>query len=238
MQSDPPHPPDMPSAAPVATDPLGLAAIGVSELAARGPGDAPAVTGLAVAAMAALRPGAVLWVQEGLAAREAGRLSARGLQAMGADPGRLVLVRAERRLDALWTVEEGIRSGALAAVFAEIAEASFTQTRRLALATERHGVPAVLMLPHERTGASAARARWRVAARPSAPDPDDAEAPGRARWQAVLERARAEPAARGRTLELEFDDATLSLGLVSGLAARPAEPCPATGRRPGLRRAG
>ena len=226
-------------------DPLALVARmareGVHELAAQAHGDAPACTGLALAALAPARAGAVLWVFQGPARRAHGMLSARGARAMGFDPGRLIAVRAERLLDALWTVEEGLGSGAVAAVVAEVEDASFTATRRLSLAAARGGVPAFLALPHRREGATAAATRWRVASRPAAPDPWDAAAPGAMRWQARLERARIAPALAGRTVVLEFDAAAGRLAAVPERAAQSsaaARPAPATSPAAGWRRAG
>ncbi len=214
----------------------GMVARGVHELAGAAFSDYAAASGLAAAVLAAhahlksrpdAAPGPILWVTEARAAREHGALSARGAQAMGLDPGRLLTVAAPRAIDALWCVEEALRSGAVAGVVAEIADPAlpdFTQTRRLALAAEARGVPAILVLPHIREGATAATARWRVAAAPSAPDPHDPEAPGLPRWHLALERSRTAPGAVGRRHLMEFDDATLSLRLVDRLAARPAPP--------------
>lgn len=216
---------------------------GLHELAETVHGDAPACTGLALAALASAAPGAVLWVYQGAARRAHGLLSARGARAMGFDPGRLLAVRAEKPLDALWTVEEGLRSGAVAAVVGEVADASFTATRRLALAAEKTGVPALLSLPHGRKGATAATTRWRVSPQPSGENAWDPAAPGPMRWRVRLERARSAPEAVGKEFDLEFDDATLSLRVVPRLADRPSAPAapgradgqprPAAGRRAG-----
>jgi protein ImuA len=206
-----------------------MAREGVHELAGAGFGDHAAAAGLAVAALAAHgRPGPVLWIAEAALLREHGRTLARGLAAAGLDPGRVLSVRAPRALDALRALEEGLRSGAVAAVVAELTEAGFTATRRLSLATEASGVPALLLLPHTRGGATAAQARWRVAAAPSAGDPHDPRAPGAARWRVTLERSRLAPRSAGRRFDLEVEDETLSLRVADGLAARPAE---ADGRR-------
>ena len=200
---------------------------GLHELAEAAHGDAPACTGLALAALAGAGAGAVLWVFQGPARRAHGLLSARGAQAFGFDPGCLLAVRAEKTLDALWTVEEGVKSGAVAAVVAEVTDASFTATRRLALATARTGVAALLCLPHGREGATAAATRWRVAPLPSAPDPWDAAAPGAMRWRAVLERARSAPGAAGRAFDLEFDAARGALCPVAeGRGAEAGTPAP------------
>lgn len=219
-----------------------MAAGGLHEMAETRYGDMSALSALTVAVLAAhARPGPVLWVAEAALLREHGRLSARGAQAMGLDPGRLLCVRAPRPRDALWCVEEGVRSGAVSAVVAALSEADFTATRRLQLAAEAQGVPAILLMPHRRAGASAAEARWRVAAAPSAPNPYAPRAPGSVRWEAALERSRLAPWAAGRRFDLEFDDETLSLRVVDRLATRSAGPQPRTlgdrGRH-ALRRAG
>lgn len=211
---------------------------GVHELTEARFGDMPALTALAALVLGThARPGPVLWVTEAALVREHGRPLARGLLGFGLDPGRLLTVAAPRPRDALWCVEEGLRSGAVAAVVAALTEASFTATRRLALASEAQGVPAILLMPHRREGATAAEARWRVASAPSAPNPYDPKAPGAVRWQARLERSRRAPWATGRQFELEVDDATRSLGVVDRLAARPARP-DAWGAGEPLRRTG
>ncbi len=214
------------SPGPAAEEPLALVARmvehGVHEIAEARFGDFAAATGLAAAALRLRPAGALLWVSEARLRREHGRMSARGLQAMGGDPGRVLAAEAAKTRDALWCVEEGLRSGAVAAVVAELSEADFTATRRFALASRESGVPAILLLPHTREGATAAESRWRVRALPSAPNPYDAEAPGAVRWQAVLERSRAAPGAVGRRLDLEVEDETHRLCVVAGLADRPA----------------
>lgn len=198
---------------------------GVHEIVEAEYGAAPACAGLALAALASARPGALLWVAQGGVLREHGGVSARGARHAGLDPARLLCVRTERVADTLWCVEEGLVSGAVSAVVAELSEASFTATRRLVLAAERTGRPALLLMPHHRGGASAAATRWRVAAVPSAADRWDPRAPGRPRWRVMLERARPAPAAAGRCHDLEFDHETLSVAVVSGLADRPPEAC-------------
>ncbi|MEM9148356.1 MAG: hypothetical protein AAGC57_19505 [Pseudomonadota bacterium] len=208
------------------TDPSALLATmgerGVHELAEARFGDMTALGGLAAAVLAAhARPGPILWITEASLRREHGRLSARGAQSMGLDPGRLLTVAAPRPRDALWCIEEGLRSGAVAAVVAALSEADFTATRRLTLASEAQAVPAILLMPHRREGATAAEARWRLEATPSAPNRYDPKAPGKLRWRAVLERSRRAPWAAGRRYDLEFDDATLSLHMAHRLAPRP-----------------
>ena len=207
--------------------PYGLGQAGVHELAEGGFGDFPALTGFALAAVRdAGRPGACLWIRQAALAREHGRLSGRGLAAFGADPGRVILVEAKGRMEVLRAAEEACRTTGLAGVIAELDDMDFTASRRLGLACEASRTPLVLMFPHTRSGATAAQGRWRVSARPSAPDQHDARAPGRPAWRAVLEKSRLRPGMAGQVFDVEFDDETPCLRLVSGLAARPSAPQP------------
>ncbi|MEL6258847.1 MAG: hypothetical protein AAFQ67_07310 [Pseudomonadota bacterium] len=190
------------------------------EVAEAAYGDAPVCAGFALSVLQG-RPGAVVWVVQDRSWRTHGAPCGAGLLAQGFDPGRLILVEARKTIDALWAAEEAVRSGAAGAVVAEVEDADFTQTRRLSLVAEATGTPLILLLPYGREGATAAQARWRVSARPSAPNRFDPRAPGASRWRAVLERSRAAPAQVGRIFDLEYDDETLSLRLVSELAAGP-----------------
>lgn len=138
----------------------------------------------------------VLWVQDRLTRRESGMIAATGLP-----PGlRLVLVEVNRPVDVLWAMEQGLCCTALSAVVGEIhGEApalDFTASKRLALRAEAHRVPGWLIRRGAQPALSAARCRWRVTTRPSPPHPYDAQAPGRATWNAELFRNR-----HGRTGE-------------------------------------
>ncbi|MDJ0921411.1 MAG: hypothetical protein QNI84_09800 [Henriciella sp.] len=201
--------------------PLGLGEAGVHEVCETSYGDMPALTGFALAART-YRPGTVFWITQHHQRLDHGALLQGGMPALSAAPPKLVSAVTSKGLDALWTVEEAIRSNAVAAVIAEIEDMDFTASRRLALASARHGVPLILLMPYTREGATAASARWRVRAHPSAPNPYDARAPGWPRWQAVLERSRQAPHMAGQSFDLELNDETLSLSVVSGLAADPS----------------
>jgi protein ImuA len=172
------------------------------------------------------RTGGLVWIRQAALAREHGRLSGRGLAGFGIDPGRMLLVEAKGRVEALQAAEEASRASGLAAVIAELDDMDFTASRRLGLACEASRTPLVLVFPHTRSGATAAQGRWRVSARPSAPHEHDARAPGRPAWRAILEKSRLQPGKAGRVFDLEYDDATPCLRLVSRLAARPAAPQP------------
>ena len=202
--------------------PLGLGQQGVHEVCEAGFGDFGALTGFALGAMPPGR-GAVVWVSQAHLGLNHGRLFETGLRALRRDRLPMLHVHARKPMEALWAVEETIRSKAAGLVVAEVPDMDFTASRRLTLASGRHGVPAILLMPYSREGATAAAARWRVSPRPSTPNRHDSKAPGHPRWHAVLERSRQAPHMAGRGFDLELDNETLSLRVVSGLAADPAE---------------
>ncbi|MFL6845036.1 MAG: ImuA family protein [Allosphingosinicella sp.] len=151
-----------------------------------GPADEAAAT-LFLAAIAARREGMVLWA---LARRD---LFAPALAAVGLAPDRLLYAECGRDEDVLAVMEEGLRHGGLAAVVGETRRAVMAATRRLQLAAEEGGTPA-LMLRRWRgnedplAAPSAAITRWRLACAPSAPLP--VAGIGRPRWRLALARQR------------------------------------------------
>ena len=161
--------------------------IALSEVFAATVGDAGAV-GFVLSHLA--RGAApVLWIQDRQSCRETGRPCVGGLE------GRSVLMlHLARPLDVLIAAEEGLRCKALSAVVAEIygnpPALDFTATKRLALRAEATGVPCWLIRHGGVPDLSAARDRWRVGSLPSAPNPDDAMAPGDPRWRVELFRSR------------------------------------------------
>jgi protein ImuA len=151
-------------------------------------GDAGPATGFAVwlaVRLAAAGSGAhrpVVWV-----ARRPD-LHGPGLAAIGLDPARLLLVAARRADEVLWTMEEAMGCRGLGAVVGEGAGADLTASRRLQLAAEGSGVPALLLVPGGggvRT--SAAVTRWRVDPAPGATDEPGL---GPVRWHLGLVRSR------------------------------------------------
>lgn len=215
--------------------PFGLGVQGIHEIAETRHGDMAAAVGFVLAALGTAEmtcPGApTLWVTQHGLQREHGRLLHGGARAINAPALPVLHVSARRATEALWAVEEALSSGAIGRIVAELGDADFTATRRLALMAGRHGVPAVLLMPHTREGTSAAAARWRIAAAPSAPNRLDPRAPGNARWRVTLERCRAAPHRAGEEILMEFCDETLRLHLVSAMAA--GAPAPrAPGDRP------
>lgn len=135
----------------------------------------------------------VLWVQTREAARRTGRPYRAGLpEDLQA---RLIHVLAEKAEDALFALEEGLRCRDLAFVVGEIAgnpkPLDFTASRRLTLASEKHGVPLFLVRVDAARDLSAARMRWDVVSSPSPPPRWNPQAPGAPRWRGELFRARA-----------------------------------------------
>ena len=211
--------------------PLGLGETGVHEVCEANFGDLPALTGFVLSAAKPKR-GAIAWVSQRRIALEHGACLPAGVAQMCRKHLDVIGIETSKLTDALWTTEEVVHSAAVGCVIAEIDQIDFTASRRLALASSRRGVPVILLLPYTCEGATAAIARWRVSPRPSAPNAYDARAPGHIRWRAVLERARQAPHMSGKVFDLELNDETLSLSVVSGLAAHAVAPhAPRTAER-------
>ncbi|MBH5322495.1 hypothetical protein [Aurantiacibacter sediminis] len=135
---------------------------------------------------------AVLWVQDRAAMRAGGRPYRPGLPEVLRH--RLIHVAAKTPEDALFAMEEGMRCRDLACVIGEVAgnprAMDFTASRRLTLATEKHGVPLLLIRLDAKADLSSARMRWRIGSAQSAPPLWNPQAPGRPAWQAELFRSR------------------------------------------------
>ena len=217
------------TAAPVqpAAFPFGLGVSGVHEVAEEAYGHWAAVTGFVLATARPGRKSPCLWVCQANITQDAGHVPVTSFREMtGADTPRLSLI-TRNASETLWAAEEGVVSGAVSHVVAEVERADFTATRRLALASEKHGVPVTLLLPHGCSGVTAAATRWRIGTRLSTPNRHDPRAPGQARYRAVLERCRIAPAATGQAFDLEWNNETVSLHMVSGMVAGPSAPRPA-----------
>ncbi len=203
--------------------PLGLGVQGVHEICEAAFGDMASLTGFAIAASGALK-GTLAWVSQFQLGFDHGRALMGGVASFQRSCPQSIHICLRKRSEVLWTVEEAICSRAVSLVIAEIEDVDFTASRRLTLASRRCGVPVILLMPYTREGATAAQARWRICASPSAPNVFDPAAPGNPRWQAELVRSRAAPHMAGRLFNLEFDHETLSLNLATRMAANTAAP--------------
>jgi protein ImuA len=166
--------------------------------------------------------GLVLWCLK------RGDLYGPGLAAHGLDPVRIVRVIAARDDDLLWALEEGLRAPGLAAVVGEIGRLPMVAGRRLQLAAERSGIPALLLrrwhtggeAAAERARPSAAVTRWRIAPLPALPQAGEPGI-GRPRWRVELLRCRGAEPAQWIT---EVADESGLVRLPAELADRPAAP--------------
>jgi protein ImuA len=199
-----------------------LPALHEAAAASPAPGDDAAAT-LFLAALAALFSraleggrGQVLWA---LTRRD---LFAPGLAQAGLGPERLIHAECRDDSEVLAVIEEGVRHGGLAAAIGEVGRAEMAATRRLQLAAEDRGTPALLLRRWRKAGAdplgppSAAATRWRIAAAPAAPLPY--EGIGRARWRVELARQRGGPP---HLWLLEAPDAEARLALPARSGDRP-----------------
>lgn len=174
----------------------GLQRDGIHEISAASYGDQAAATGFALALIKRLvmlpstAPGTIVWCQTSNARGEFGRAYGHGLKAFGLNPSSFLFVEAPRNRDALWVLEEASRSADILAVVGEVNSATFTETRRLALAAAASETPVLLVRDGRNLSSSAAQTRWRIAAHASTSDLYDHRAPGFPCWRLTLERCR------------------------------------------------
>ena len=168
--------------------------------------------------MGRLGPGTLLWCRQPSGASDAPPYA----PALAAwfDPARLLMVTARREEDLFWAMEEGLRTPGIAAVVGETRAADPTAGRRLSLATEKNGVPALLLRAQPAPPQSVCATRWRVASALS-PDPDHA------RWRVELRRNRfGKPSVEEMpSWHLEWNDETRCLSVVSQALDRSAGAC-------------
>jgi protein ImuA len=162
------------------------------------------------------RPGPVLWCRSRRTALEAGDPYGPGIARLGLPPDRLILVEAAKPAELLWAMEEGARTKGLAAVVADGISPDLTASRRLQLAAEAGGGLAFLLTTGRQNAPSTALTRWFVGSAPSQPE---ADGPGRPCWKIELWRCRG--GGRPQEWMVEWDDAALSLSVVSQMADRP-----------------
>ena len=188
----------------------------LEEVAAGEPGDVGAAFAFAMARLArgtGARPLAMVTTPAWLGER--GRPFARGLERWGAAPERLIWVRADKEEAALWALEEALKSGAVAGGLVCADRPAFVGTRRLEFAARAGRAAGIILRTGDAGDLSAARRRWRIAARGSGQAPHDAAAPGTPRLRADLTRRRDGPPAGW---DLELDDETHGLRVAAGLA--------------------
>lgn len=173
-----------------------------------------AALGFAAAMLGRFTPGTILWCRQPSGVFDAPPYA----PALAAwfDPARLLMVTARREEDLFWAMEEGLRTPGIAAVLGETRAADPTAGRRLSLAAEKNGVPALLLRPQPAPPQSVCTTRWRVASAPS-PEVPGIEMLGAARWQVELRRNRfGTPSCEEMpSWLLEWNDETHHLAVVS-----------------------
>ena len=163
---------------------------------------------------AASTPGTLLWCRRPSGVFDAPPYAA--ALAASFDPARLLMVTARRDEDVFWAMEEGLRCPGIAAVLGETRAADATSGRRLSLAAEKSGVPALLLRPQPAPPQSVCVTRWRIASAPSRSTPGLHDI-GAARWRLDLRRNRfgAPSIAEIPSWLVEWNDETHCLAVVS-----------------------
>jgi protein ImuA len=167
-----------------------------------------AALGFTAFLLSRLGPGTLLWCRQASGADAP--LYAPALAAWF-DPARLLMVTARRDEDLFWAMEEGLRTPGITAVVGETRAADPTAGRRLSLAAEKNGVPALLLRPQPAPPQSVCATRWRVASAPSL------DCLTQSRWQVDLRRNRFGTPSAEETPSwlLEWNDETRRLAVVS-----------------------
>lgn len=199
--------------------------------------DAAAAIGLG-AMLAGTAAGPALWLRSIKAEALMGPLYGPGLADLGLSPAMLLIAVVRDDLMLLQAAVDALRCPALGAIVVEswgaMPRLDLTVSRRLVLASEKSGVPALLLRIGAAPTASAAHSRWQVACAPSRPLA--ANAPGLPMLDITLTRRRGAPAGQRKQVEWNADErafgidaAALSGAVVSLVADRPAEGVRATG---------
>jgi protein ImuA len=134
--------------------------------------DAPTASGfvLALAARLIRKSKWLLWVQQDFPALEWGEILGTGLLAFGFDPARLLIVKVPNAAAALRSGAEGLNCHGLGAVVIELwggAKAfDLVASRRLTLATAKHGIAAFTLRHAALPAPTTAETRWLLRAAP------------------------------------------------------------------------
>ncbi|MCF8466133.1 MAG: hypothetical protein K9G33_01900 [Sneathiella sp.] len=135
--------------------------------------------------------GMSVWCQNRRRAQKYGQIYGPGLAAYGLDPNRLLIVNAESDAETFWVMEECLKSAAIRAVLGEVGELDLTSSRRLQLAAEKFGCPALLLRPQEKApGNNAALTRWHIRPGVTAPGSEKDDSGQTVGWRATLWRCR------------------------------------------------
>jgi protein ImuA len=170
----------------------------------------------ALGAMAARRPGAIVWIAQHARSLDFGLPYGPGLARLGLDPGRVLLVRPDGDAQALWAAEQCAQTAGVAAVLAHFTDRiGLTPARRLHLAAAGARVFLGVLRPAGQPPLGPAVTRWRIAGATGAGAPLSQWAIPR--WRAGLDRRRDGPALFDSILEWDHGAHRLRLGAVLGV---------------------
>jgi protein ImuA len=170
----------------------------------------------ALGAMAAQRPGAIVWIAQHARSLDFGLPYGPGLARMGLDPGRVLLVRPDGDAQALWAAEQCAQTAGVAAVLACFTDRiGLTPARRLHLAASGGRVFLGVLRPAGQPPLGPAITRWRIAGATGAGAPPSQWAIPR--WRAGLDRRRDGPPLFDSILEWDHGAHRLRLGAVLGV---------------------
>jgi protein ImuA len=90
------------------------------------------------------------------------------LKFFNVEPDKIIFINTKKPKELLWLVEEALKCEGLAAVVGEVAEVTFTESRRFQLAVEQSRVTGFLIRNNSRNiNANACTARWKISPGPS-----------------------------------------------------------------------
>ena len=113
------------------------------------------------------------------------------LKFFNVEPDKIIFINTRKPKELLWLVEEALKCEGLAAVIGEIAELTFTASRRLQLAVEQSGVTGFLIRNNSRNiNTNACTARWKISSDPSKITGDDIPGIGFPAWNVELLKIR------------------------------------------------
>jgi protein ImuA len=188
------------------------------------PQDGPAATAFLLGLAARLvsgDAGTIVWIRPQGIVREWGLPYAPGLARFGITPSKILFIHPHTEQEALWCVEEAVQTRGVALAIGDIDGAKFdlTASRRIHLAAEKTGRPALVARGPRWRGATAALTRWAIKAAPSSPPEYSARGIGTPRWVVDLERAKG---GRPGSFWVEWDHETHRFRVAAPLADRPA----------------
>jgi protein ImuA len=170
------------NAFPNASFPLGC----VHEFLSSGKEDMAATNGFIAGLLGSLlgASGIALWISSSRT------LFPPSLKRFGIQPDRFIFIDLQSEKDVLWAMTEALKCGALTAVVGEVQELSFTESRRLQLATEQSQVTGfILRRKVNKVKTTACISRWKISALPSDLI-DDLPGIGFPKWKVELLRIR------------------------------------------------